>query len=58
MQNDHDDEPASPVSRRPWTTPRVILSELTDTQKFYNSLESPATLFGGGGILTNQGPPS
>ena len=56
MQNDHCDEPATPIARRAWKTPRVILSELTDTQKFANTLESPPTVFGGGGVLTNQGP--
>lgn len=56
MLNDHYDEPASPMVRRPWNAPRVILSEIDDTQKFPNSLESPPTAFGGGGVLTNQGP--
>lgn len=56
MQNDYSDAPAIPIVRRAWRAPQVILSELTDTQKFSNTLESPPTLFGGGGVLTNQGP--
>ena len=56
MQHDRHNELAAPTARRPWNTPRVILSELTETQKFPNTLESPSTAFGGGGVLTNQGP--
>lgn len=48
---------ASPANgRKPWVAPGLIHSQVSDTAKFSNTLESPATAFGGGGILTNQGP--
>lgn len=53
--NDDQSQTRAP-EKRPWRTPRVILSEAADSGKFSNTLESPSTAFGGGGVLTNQGP--